>query len=138
MITNSNNEIIRRHSKKRDEIRQALLGRTDHPTAEVIYQELKQKDPSISLGTVYRNLMLLSENGEIRTLNVGDGLVHFDPNVSTHAHFRCTRCGKVSDLEIDFLQRLSQPLNFKGKITSISLLFSGVCEDCLNSVKKNN
>lgn len=138
MITNTDNKIARRHSKKRDEIRQALEGRTDHPTAEVIYQELRAFDPNISLGTVYRNLMLLSESGEIKTLNVADGSIHFDPDVSSHAHFRCECCGKVFDIKTNDLQRLSQPLGFKGKIKGISLIFYGVCEDCLNSSKKDH
>lgn len=70
----------RRNSKQRNVIREYLCGRIDHPTAEKLYKEIRLEHPKMSLGTVYRNLMFLTDIGEIQALNVGDGITHFDPN----------------------------------------------------------
>ena len=69
----------RRNSKQRNVIREYLCGRIDHPTAEKLYKEIRLEHPKMSLGTVYRNLMFLTDIGEIQALDVGDGITHFDP-----------------------------------------------------------
>ena len=76
-----------KRSRQREMIKSFLMGRKDHPTADVIYSNLKQQDPNLSLGTVYRNLTLLSDMGEILRLRVGDGVDHFDADTSEHYHF---------------------------------------------------
>ncbi len=65
-----------------------------HPTASAVYNEVRKVIPNISLGTVYRNLAALSEEGVILSLSVGDGYEHFDGNSAPHAHLHCKRCGK--------------------------------------------
>ena len=60
-------ETARRRSAQRDQVRAIMHGRTDHPDAQKVYEELKALMPRISLGTVYRNLMLLSKQGELRS-----------------------------------------------------------------------
>ena len=62
---------VRKRSKQRDSIQRFLETRRDHPTAEVVYHHIKEEIPNISLGTVYRNLALLSEMGEIRKISDG-------------------------------------------------------------------
>ena len=89
-----------KRSRQREMIKSFLMGRKDHPTADVIYSNLKQQDPNLSLGTVYRNLTLLSDMGEILRLRVGDGVDHFDADTSEHYHFVCTECGSVIDLDM--------------------------------------
>ena len=79
-----------KRSRQREMIKSFLMGRKDHPTADVIYSNLKQQDPNLSLGTVYRNLTLLSDMGEILRLRVGDGVDHFDADTPEHYHFVCT------------------------------------------------
>ena len=66
----------RRNSKQRSVIRDYLWGRIDHPTAEKLYNEIRVEHPKMSLGTVYRNLMLLTDLGEIQAIDVGDGITH--------------------------------------------------------------
>ena len=90
-----------KRSRQREMIKSFLMGRKDHPTADVIYSNLKQQDPNLSLGTVYRNLTLLSDMGEILRLRVGDGVDHFDADTSEHYHFVCTECGGVIDLDME-------------------------------------
>ncbi|MFQ7394177.1 MAG: transcriptional repressor [Lachnospira eligens] len=63
-----------KHSRQRDAIKTFLMSRKDHPTADVVYTFVKNDFPSISLGTVYRNLSFLVEHGEAVTVPCEDGL----------------------------------------------------------------
>ena len=85
-----------KYSRQREAIVQYLTGRTDHPSAESVYQALRQTHPNISLGTVYRNLSLLSDLGEIQKITVNEGPDRFDGNPAPHYHFSCRGCGWVS------------------------------------------
>ena len=87
-----------KYSRQRQVIFDFLMTRKDHPSAEVVYQNVRQEYPNISLGTVYRNLSLLADMGEIQRLRVGDGIDHFDADTSEHYHFVCSECGCVTDL----------------------------------------
>ena len=122
-----------KHSKQREMIMSFLLSRKDHPTADVVYMNMRQQIPNISLGTVYRNLTLLSDIGDIQRLRLGDGIDHFDADTSQHYHFICTDCGSVIDLEmenIDSIQEIAQN-GFHGKINGHMTYFYGICETCL-------
>ena len=88
-----------RRSRQRDAIMTYLKSRTDHPSAEQIYENVKLEIPNISLGTVYRNLTLLNDLGEIRLISVGTGADHFDANAAPHDHFVCRRCQSIIDLQ---------------------------------------
>ena len=107
-----------KRSRQREMIKSFLMGRKDHPTADVIYSNLKQQDPNLSLGTVYRNLTLLSDMGEILRLRVGDGVDHFDADTSEHYHFVCTECGSVIDLDMDSIDSIMETAGerFDGRI----------------------
>ena len=85
----------RKYSRQRESIKSFLAGRFDHPTAETIYSCLREEQPHLSLGTVYRNLSLLTELGEIRKISTGDGPDHFDGDTSFHHHFICRQCHQV-------------------------------------------
>lgn len=124
-------------SRQRQAIWINLKDRRDHPTAEEIYNSVRQQYPNISLGTVYRNLMHFREEGLIRTVEVGDGVIHFDPDTSEHDHFICTSCGRVTDIRgIDSEKiRAAASRNFSGEIRGYSTYFYGLCEDCANSRK---
>ena len=78
-----------KHSRQRESIRNFLMQRCDHPTAETVYLGIKEDFPNISLGTVYRNLSLLAELGEILKISVGNGPDRFDANLKPHYHFFC-------------------------------------------------
>lgn len=113
-------------------IKSFLMGRKDHPTADVIYSNLKQQDPNLSLGTVYRNLTLLSDMGEILRLRVGDGVDHFDADTSEHYHFVCTECGGVIDLDMDSIDSIMETAGerFDGRIRGHATYFYGSCPAC--------
>ncbi len=123
---------IRKFSRQRESIKDYLSGRTDHPTAEAVYLALREKDPKLSLGTVYRNLSLLTELGEIQKISTGDGPDHFDGDASRHQHFICRSCHQVSDLKVKGLQYLMDEAQkqCEGEVEGFSINFYGICEQC--------
>ncbi|MCM1101737.1 MAG: transcriptional repressor [Clostridium sp.] len=124
--------MAQKHSRQRDCIMAFLMGRKDHPTADMVYMNVRKEIPNISLGTVYRNLTLLAESGEINRIRVGDGMDHFDADTSPHYHFVCTECGSVIDLEmknIDTIRDIAGA-GFDGKIAGHVTYFYGTCGDC--------
>ena len=126
-----------KYSRQRESIKEFLMTRTDHPTADTVYENMKMIYPNISLGTVYRNLSLLSDIGEIQKLSSFGGADRFDGRTEPHCHFICTGCGCVQDLEMEDLAEIIRKAgeNFKGEITECTARFSGLCENCLK--KKN-
>ena len=82
-----------KRSKQRESIKKFLISRYDHPTAETVYMNIKEEFPNISLGTVYRNLSLLADIGEIQKLSTGIGPDRVDGNPKPHYHFICKECG---------------------------------------------
>ena len=96
-----------KYSRQRESIKKFLMTRTDHPTAEMIYENLRKEYPKISLGTVYRNLSLLSDIGEIQTISTGVGPDRFDGNAKPHYHFICKNCGQVMDLKMQGLEHIN-------------------------------
>ena len=123
-----------KYSRQRQLIYNFLMTRKDHPTADVVYQNVRQEFPNISLGTVYRNLTLLADRGEIQRLQVGDGVDHFDGDTSLHSHFVCSECGSVTDLQMDCLDDMFSTArrNFDGRIEKQMTCFYGVCGACLD------
>ncbi|GFH97318.1 peroxide-responsive repressor PerR [Lachnospiraceae bacterium] len=121
-----------KYSRQREMIKDFLMGRRDHPTADMVYSNVKRQNPNISLGTVYRNLTLLADMGEIRRLRLGDGTDHFDGDTSPHYHFICNTCGCVQDLQMDSLDGILNLARqrFSGQITGHMTYFYGVCADC--------
>lgn len=121
-----------KYSRHREAIVSFLMTRKDHPTADVIYNNVREEYPKISLGTVYRNLTLLSDIGKIQKITCGDASDHFDGNAEPHPHFVCDECYGVSDLEMDnlgFLNTLANQ-NFNGIIEKHQLIFYGKCPEC--------
>ena len=125
-------KITLKRSRQRDAIVAFLKTRKDHPTADMVYQEIRNTIPNISLGTVYRNLAQLSERGEILRLPCDGKMDHFDADIRPHYHFICNQCGCVKDIELPYANALDQQASdhFDGIITKHSLLFEGLCGDC--------
>lgn len=122
-----------KYSRQRESIKESLMSRHDHPTADTLYASIREEYPNISLGTVYRNLNLLVELGEIRKLTCGDGKDHFDADTSPHYHFVCRTCGSVLDLPMDPCSELNQQAQActDGRIESHAVYFYGECGDCV-------
>lgn len=123
-----------KRSKQRDAILEVLHSTKAHPTADIIYAEVRKKIPNISLGTVYRNLAKLSEDNTIIKVNAGTGVEHFDGTPTPHYHVVCTECGAIDDIEADPLEEVNAwaAKIFKGEIYKHSTIFFGKCEKCKN------
>lgn len=122
-------------SRQREAIRQYLCSSKEHPTADMVYEEMKHLYPNISLGTVYRNLSLLVSIGEAIRVSTSEGADRFDGRVTPHNHFICTECGRVMDLDMENIDCIQQTAsqNFKGRICGYTANFYGLCEDCLTN-----
>lgn len=121
------------YSRQRECIKEYLMSTKEHPTAEVIYQNVKEEFPKISLATVYRNLTLLVEVGEVRKISTGDGTEHYDGDTSAHSHYYCRCCHRVMDLDItpSIDQILAASSAGLGTVENANLLFTGVCKTCV-------
>ncbi len=120
---------IERKSRQRDAILNELCSRCDHPTAKELYASVRKSIPNLSLGTLYRNLSQLEENGMV--LRIPDGLIdRFDGNVSPHAHFKCCSCGKIYDLMSFKNDSLTFSDEIISEVISYSLIAFGKCKDC--------
>lgn len=122
-----------KYSRQRESIKKFLAGRKDHPTAETIYTCLREEYPRISLGTVYRNLSLLADLGEIKKISTGDGPDHFDGDISDHHHFICRRCHQVSDIKMKNIDGIMEEAarEYPGQVEGYVANFYGLCEHCL-------
>jgi Fur family peroxide stress response transcriptional regulator len=122
----------RKHSRQREAIRENLKHRNDHPTADMIYSDVRKEFPNISLGTVYRNLSLLRDLGEIRVISGINGADRFDGSVRPHDHFICRRCGCVCDIDRIDAGRLVREAesHFDGSIEDCCVAFYGLCPSC--------
>ncbi|BCJ96773.1 transcriptional repressor [Anaerocolumna cellulosilytica] len=122
-------------SRQRESIKEYLANTKEHPTADMVYMHIRNIYPNISLGTVYRNLNLLAEQGEIIKLSHGTGSDRFDGNTLPHYHFVCTECSCVEDLDIapEVIKRLNQAAgsHFNGRIEGNSTFFYGKCSNCI-------
>lgn len=123
-----------KYSRQRESIKNYLLETTSHPTADMVYMHVKQEFPNISLGTVYRNLKLLTDLGEAIKITAPDGGDRFDGHVQPHNHFYCIDCGRILDLNMDMdaINHINElaAKDFDGIIESSTTLFYGKCNDC--------
>ena len=112
-----------------------MRGTKCHPTADWVYQGMRDLYPDISLGTVYRNLNQLCEEKLVMRVGVVDGHERFDADISPHAHFVCSKCGEVLDLPDNaptqnYVKSLSKQYGFV--VESQEFKLRGLCKDCVN------
>ena len=131
-MKNSLEEIMRRNSRQKQRLMEILRGTDIHPTADWIYEQMKPEFPHLSLGTVYRNLKILGEDGQIRELRNGNSFSRFDARTDEHYHLVCRICGKIEDASIPVSSELErQADNLNGfKIETHRLDFIGLCAEC--------
>lgn len=121
-----------RMTRQRRIILEELRRDNSHPTADRLYERVRKHLPRISLGTVYRNLEILTAIGEIQTLELSGNQKRFDGNPCKHYHIRCMHCGCVDDAPIAPLRRLEDEL-YESTVYTIMghrLEFLGLCPEC--------
>ena len=128
---------VLKYSRQREAIKEYLMNTKEHPTADTVYMHIREQNPNISLGTVYRNLNLLTELGEIRKFTCGDGSDRFDAITEQHYHVLCRSCNQVFDLDIEPINDINDIAQnaFEGEIENHSTLFYGTCNECLGKTK---
>ncbi len=121
-----------RITRQRRIILEELRRSPGHPTADELYAKVRRRLPRVSLGTVYRNLDLLSRGGVIGKIETGGGKMRFDAMAVPHYHIHCRQCGRMGDLELadppDLARLVSDPGGFR--VTGYRLEFTGLCARC--------
>lgn len=122
----------RRNTIQRSFVLEAVSKLHCHATADEIYNEIAKTHPTISRATVYRNLSLLSEIGEIRRLEIPGSADRFDHISSNHCHVKCEVCGRVFDVDMDFVSGLESGIRDAHgfDFTGYDIIFHGVCPEC--------
>ena len=120
---------LRRYSRQRERIYQAVHASQEHPSAQMVYDLLREELPRLSLGTVYRNLHQMAQEGMLQELE--GPTARFDACLAPHAHIRCTCCGRVMDLSA-----LEEPAPVRSaaeagwQVERYSLMLEGICPAC--------
>ncbi|MEJ2286365.1 MAG: transcriptional repressor [Desulfobacterales bacterium] len=126
-----------RMTRQRKVILEELRKVDTHPSADEVYDMVRRRLPRISLGTVYRNLEILSQNGRIQKLEIGGTQKRFDGNPANHYHLRCLHCDRVvdtpADIDVAVDHDFENATNFK--ITGHRLELIGICPHCLHQEK---
>jgi Fe2+ or Zn2+ uptake regulation protein len=110
-----------------------MLQNTDtHPTADWIYDEVRKVIPNISKGTVYRNLKVLQETGQISEIKIGNSVTRYEGKLKNHYHFHCQQCGRIFDLDEPVQDTFNDKIAAKTgfKVLYHQLEFRGLCDKC--------
>lgn len=126
-----------RRSRQRERLLELLRDTGKHPTADWLYERLKGEFPHLSLGTVYRNLTILLEQGLVKKIDFGSTYDRFEALTRPHYHFVCESCGSISDLEIPVDESLNERVNRETPFIAHRhrIEFFGICDECKR--KKN-
>lgn len=117
-------------SLHRMKILEYLVMNRNHPNVEMIYKAIAREVPTLSKTTIYNTLKTFQENGIVQCLTVEENEVRFDATVRHHAHFRCTTCGEVYDVELS--SKVFELESVDGhRITGSQIYFYGCCQACL-------
>ncbi len=109
-----------------------LEGNKNHPSAEEIFRDLKDANPTLSFATVYNTVQALIGRGELSELNIDPERRRFDPDASPHHHIRCTCCGRIDDVMVDYSAALKLPeeITRDFDVQTNHVDFFGVCDNC--------
>jgi Fe2+ or Zn2+ uptake regulation protein len=111
-----------------------MLQNKNHPTVDMLYSALSPEIPTLSKTTVYNTVNLFLEKGVVQLIGIDEQEMRYDADITTHAHFKCDRCGRILDLRLN-----SEGAIFQGieglKIREIQFYLKGLCQEC-QAVKK--
>lgn len=124
--------MYRRNTVQKDIVLNTVRDMRSHVTADAVYERLHEAYPNISKGTVYRNLGILADEGEIRRVEIPDGPDRFDFTLTNHYHVRCVKCGEISDVDMDVINDIESRIKDTHGMEFIShdILFKGICPAC--------
>lgn len=119
-------------TSQRIEVLDLIKGSREHPTAEDIYNAVRERFPTISLATIYNILDKLVEVGEVRQLSIRRDKACYDGETHTHHHFYCKRCHAIANIEIHCPTANAHEVNGH-KIDELQAYFYGTCKNCLGA-----
>ena len=121
-----------KYSRQREAIFEYLNSHRVHPRVDKIFSDLKVEHPSLSMATVYRNLKMFEKENKVAVINTSDGSAFYDADTTLHYHFKCSKCGRLYDVPESCLEDgFEQSLQSVGKVEKCSLVFYGVCNNCI-------
>lgn len=128
-----------RYSHQRERIFRAVMESCEHPTANMVYEQLKTDMPRLSLGTVYRNLNQLADAGRLKKIPLADGSCRFDKTKEAHSHIVCELCGAVADVHLPSFQALENTIETETdfSLRSYDVVLRGVCKRCRQRSEQN-
>ena len=131
----------RRNTRQRQLVLDAVRSRCDHPTADQVYQVVRAQDCHVSRATVYRNLHLLADAGDILSIKVPGG-ERFDLRADAHPHIICSSCGRVADVPFERGGAYEDTLDERAslatswQVSTHSLVFTGLCPHCVAEIRR--
>lgn len=113
----------------------SILAKSEgHPSVEHIHNQIKKDYPTMSLATVYRNIVLIKSLGEVLELGFPDGSNRYDGHKPyPHPHVICVKCKKIVDPDLDSLNEMTKEIAIETdfKILTHRLDFFGICSNCM-------
>jgi len=122
----------KRRTRQRRAVLEAVRNCMTHPDAQWVYEQVRKELPRISLGTVYRNLDLLSREGFIQQLKIGGSYTRYDGDVHSHSHITCRRCGMIENVDVPPLSSVIEEAISTTHFSDVTpqLDFYGICMRC--------
>lgn len=120
---------MQRYSHQRERIYETVCATKEHPTAQMVYDWLREELPRLSLGTVYRNLHQMAQEG--RLVELEGAVARFDAELHPHTHACCASCGCVADVKLPYDKQLDDAVEKEGwNVSGHKLMFVGICPAC--------
>ena len=129
---------MKRNTVQRQIILETLQKFDSHPTVEEVYVEVHKSHPTISKVTVYRNLRLLADNGDVRKVLLPEELERYDKRADQHYHFKCKNCGALFDVDVEYPKGMDEAVREKYgfQVDEHDVVFRGICPKCQGAVPK--
>ena len=126
---------MQRNTVQRQIILETINRFITHPTVEELYSEIQKSHPSISKTTIYRNLRQLANGGQIGRVALPGDVERYDKRTDRHYHFQCKSCGRLLDVDIDYLEGIDEKVREKYGflVDEHDIVFKGVCPKCMRN-----
>ena len=131
---------VTRNTVQRALVLDAVRSMHNHPTSADVYETVRQAHPSISRATVYRNLNVLADQGEVLRVHVAGGADRYDLRSDPHYHLKCTVCGRIFDADLPYMEQLVDEVRHTEGffITGHDIVFTGICGQCCTQAEEGN
>jgi len=126
---------------QRQVIYEAVVDSREHPTPELIYEQVRQRIPSISLGTIYKNVKTFLDAGVLKEVTLHHGSLRLESNMTPHHHLVCSSCKAIFDIEASAVEPVQLPkteLPAGFSIKQCRVEFVGVCKSCQTAQRKTS